>query len=118
MAVLDPNILSVMGLRKILQDVMPVMEVVSFATLQEMLNDKPDSFVHYFVNVNIFLQNRQFFEERNRKTIVLTNSYEQGLQLAGVNTLCVNVSEREFIHSILSLSGGSFARLTVPPRDS
>ena len=50
MAVLDPNILSVMGLRKILQDVMPVMEVVSFATLQEMLNDKPDSFVHYFVN--------------------------------------------------------------------
>ena len=50
MAVLDPNILSVMGLRKILQDVMPVMEVVSFATLQEMLNDNPDSFVHYFVN--------------------------------------------------------------------
>ena len=49
MAVLDPNILSVMGLRKILQDVMPVMEVVSFATLQEMLNDNPDSFVHFFV---------------------------------------------------------------------
>ena len=114
MAVLDPNILSVMGLRKILQDVMPVMEVVSFATLQEMLNDNPDSFVHFFVNVNIFLQNRQFFEERNRKTIVLTNSYEQGLQLAGVNTLCVNVSEREFIHSILSLHQHGHGKAHMP----
>lgn len=114
MAVLDPNILSVMGLRKILQDVMPVMEVVSFATLQEMLNDNPDSFVHFFVNVNIFLQNRQFFEERNRKTIVLTNSYEQGLQLAGVKTLCVNVSEREFIHSILSMQQRGHGNTHMP----
>ncbi len=103
MAVLDPNILTVIGLRRILQDVMPIMEVVAFSSLTELKMDDPDGYVHFFVNINIFIQDRQFFEQHAKKTIVLTSTYEQGLQLGGINTLCVNVSEREFVHSFLLL---------------
>jgi len=103
MAILDPNILTVMGMRKILQDAMPMMVVESFASLPQLLAAHPESFAHFFVNINIFLQDRQFFEEYGKKTIVLTTSYEQGKQLGGLNNLCVNVSEKEFIHSLLSL---------------
>ncbi len=102
-AAVDANILSIMGLRRILHNVMPAMEVVPFASIDQLRAAGIDNFVHFFVEINQYIHGRQLFEERKKTTIVLIASEEQRNLLDGVNVLCVNVSEQNFIHDLLSL---------------
>ena len=55
MAIIDPNVLSVLGLKQILQQVIPVVEVRAFATLDEMRSNAPDSYFHYFVAQSVVI---------------------------------------------------------------
>ena len=101
MAIIDPNTLAVLGLKTILQEVMPIITVDTFGTFSELESNDPDSYVHFFVAINIVIENRQFFLDRRRHTIVLTTSTDA--QMSDFHCLCTNVPERELIHSILSL---------------
>ena len=60
-AIIDSNTLAVLGLRQILQNVMSIIDVEAFGSLDEMKAYGPDSFFHYFVTVNVVLENRLFF---------------------------------------------------------
>lgn len=93
-----------------LQEVMPFMEVVEFASVNDLEEEEAEQFVHLFVHVSIFLRNRHFFEARQRKTIVLTTSSEQAQQLGGVHCVCVNVSEREFISQLMHVQQRGHSR--------
>lgn len=69
-AVLDPNTLAVLGLKNILQNVLPIMEVDTFSSFDEFLTADPDSFFHYFAAQTVVLEHRAFFTERKQKTIL------------------------------------------------
>ena len=101
MAIIDPNTLAVLGLKTILQEVMPIITVDTFGSLSELESNNPDSYIHYFVAMNIVIENRQFFLDRRRRTIVLTMSTDA--QMGDFHCLCTNVPEHVFIRSILSL---------------
>ncbi len=102
-AIIDPNTLSALGLRQILQNVMPIMEVEIFGSLLELQANDPESFYHYFVAMNTVIENRAFFSEHRRKTIVLTLSLDSASQLSEFHSLCINVPEKELVRSLLSL---------------
>ena len=102
-AIIDPNTLSALGLRQILQQVMPIMTVDTFGSFAELEANSPDNYFHYFVAMNVVLENKNFFMERQRKTIVLTLSLDKATQLAGFNSLCINVPEEELVRSLLVL---------------
>ena len=102
-AVIDPNTLAALGLKQMLQQVMPIMTVDTFGSFTELMASSPDDFFHYFVAMNVVLENKSFFMERRRKTIVLTLSLDNGTQLAGFNSLCINVPEAELVRSLLAL---------------
>ena len=103
-AIVDPNTLAVLGLKQILQTVAPVMQVETFASLEELESAGADSFFHYFVAMTIVLENRSFFLEHRMKTIVLTTSTNPNAQLSDFNSLCINISEDELIRAILRLN--------------
>ena len=75
-AIIDSNTLSSLGLKGILQNVMPIVQVEIFHSFADLEENSPDVFFHYFVATSIVLQNRSFFVERKNKTIVLTASTE------------------------------------------
>jgi len=102
-AILDPNTLSALGLKSLLQNVMPIMTVDTFGSFSEFLASDTDSYFHYFAAMNIVLENKAFFSERSRKTIVLTLSLDSMSQLSGFQSLCVNVPEHQLVRSMLSL---------------
>lgn len=102
-AIVDSNTLSAMGLKQILQNVIPIMTIDTYGSFSELTANGPDAYVHYFVAMNIVLENRAFFTEHRRKTIVLTLSLDTVSQLAGFSCLCVNVPESELVRSILAL---------------
>jgi DNA-binding NarL/FixJ family response regulator len=102
-AIIDPNTLAVLGLKQMLQNVMPIMTVETFGSMSELTANHPERFVHFFVSVNIVLENRAFFTEHRRKTIVLTLSLDGGSQLSDFHSICINQPEHELVRSLLML---------------
>ena len=102
-AVVDANTLASIGMKQLLQNVMPIMTVDTFGSVAELEANHPDSYAHYFVSTDIVLSNRLFFSKRQRKTIVLTLSLTDSSTLSGFHALCINQPERMLIHDLLQL---------------
>ena len=105
-----------MGLKQILQTVMPIMTVDTFGSFAELQSGQPDAYFHYFVAMSIVLEQKDFFLARRRKTIVLTLSLDTMSQLSDFHCLCVNVPETQLVHSILALQQGAHGKgENLPP---
>lgn len=102
-AIIDPNTLAVLGLKQLLQNVLPIMTVDTFGSFAELEASHPDSYFHYFAAMNVVLENKAFFTERKRKTIVLTLSLDSTSTLSDFHSLCINVPEQELVRSLLTL---------------
>ena len=79
------------------------MAVDTFGSFSELTASDADSYFHYFVAMSVVLENKQFFLERRRKTIVLTLSLDTMSQLSDFHCLCVNIPEHQLVRSLLSL---------------
>ena len=102
-AIIDPNTLSVLGLKSILQTVMPIMTVDTYGSFAELEANHPEQYFHYFVAMNVVLENKPFFLENRKKTIVLTISLDSTSLLSEFHSLCINVPEAELVRSLLML---------------
>ena len=102
-AIIDPNTLAVLGLRQILQAVIPIVTVDTFGAYAELEANHPEEYAHYFVAMNIVLANRPFFLDNRRKTIVLTTSDDPNAQMSGFHSLCINQPEENLVRSLLIL---------------
>lgn len=105
LAIVDSNTLAAIGLKQLLESVMPMMNVRHFYSFETFESAQPDHFMHYFVSMHILLANRSFFLEgkRQRHTIVLTTSNDPNSQLQGFHCLCANVPEGSLIKQLLAL---------------
>lgn len=113
-AIVDPNTLAAIGLKGVLQNVMPIMTVDSFGTFVELQMNHPEEYVHFFVAMTIVLDNRDFFLNYQRRTIVLTTSAAS--MMDGFHCLCINVPEQQLIRSLLSLQQSAHAHgRNLPP---
>ena len=102
-AIVDPNTFSALGLKSMLQNVMPIMTVDIFGSFAELESGHPEAYFHYFTAMSIVLEHKEFFLARRRKTIVLTISLGTMSQLSDFHCLCVNVPEPQLVHSLLAL---------------
>ena len=103
LAIVDPNTLATIGLKQLLQNVMPIMTVDTFGSFAELEANGPDNYYHFFVAMNLVLENRSFFLEHRRKTIVLTMSNDPSTQLKDFHSLCINAPENSLVRSLLML---------------
>ncbi len=99
-----------MGLKQILQNVIPIMTVDTFGSFAELTSNNPDSYFHYFVSMEIVLRNRTFFLERRQKTIVLTLSVSDASQLSDFHSLYINQPEDLLVRDILALQQHAHAK--------
>ena len=109
-AIIDSNTLATMGLKQILQNVIPIMTVDTFGSFAELTSNNPDSYFHYFVSMEIVLRNRTFFLERRQKTIVLTLSVTDASQLSDFHSLYINQPENLLVRNILALQQHAHAK--------
>jgi transcriptional regulator, luxR family protein len=103
LAIIDNNILAMVGLKTILQNVMPIADIETFCTFNELEAANPNQFMHYFVAIKFVLENRNFFLNYKQKTIVLTTSTNPNAQLSDFKSLCINTSEELLVKSLLQL---------------
>jgi len=102
-AIIDPNTLAVLGLKQLLLNVIPIATIDTYGTMAELTANNPEQYLHYFVSMNIVLENKPFFMERQHKTIVLTLSLNSRNSLTEFHSLCINVPESELVRSLLTL---------------
>ena len=115
-AIIDPNTLATIGLKTILQDIMPIMQVDIYGSFAELQANNPEQYFHYFVAMNIVLENRQFFLEHRAKTIVLTLALDDAASMSNFHSLSVNVPEKQFVRSLLALEQHAHAHgRNLPP---
>ena len=115
-AIVDSNTLAALGLKNLLQDIIPVMQVDTFGSFAELQANNPEKYFHYFVAMNIVLENRTFFLSHRNKTIILTMSHESASQVTGFHSLCVNVPEKQLLKSLLTLEQHAHANgRNMPP---
>ncbi len=101
MAILSHDTLAVMGLKQMLQSVMPAIEVEAFGTVDDLRESGEERFMHFFVYVSILLTDRPYFLERRKKTIVLTTHDEHANQFSDFHCLKVTVPEKTLVKSLL-----------------
>ena len=115
-AIIDPNTLAAIGLKTILQEIMSIMQVDTFGSFAELQANNPEKYFHYFVAMNIVLENRQFFLEHRAKTIVLTLALDDAASMSNFHSLSVNVPEKQFVRSLLALEQHAHAHgRNLPP---
>ncbi len=102
-AIIDANTLAVIGLKQLLQNVLPIMTVDTYGSLAELKANQPEQYVHYFVAMDIVLSHRAFFAQHQRKTIVLTLSLSDTSQLIEFHALCINQPEAQLVKQLLML---------------
>lgn len=116
LAVVCPNSLTVLGLKQLLQSVKQDIEVVSFSSVDELRDNNPERFFHFFVDISALLEDRQFFLDRRQKTIVLTTNSDHQTLLSQFHCVCVTVPEKQLVKSLLTtLHMGHANGRNMPP---
>lgn len=100
-AILEKNTLTALGLQTILEELLPNAVIRVFPTFEELIDDTPDMYAHYFVSAQIYFEHTAFFLERRPKCIVLSAG-EQPL-LNGVPTLKLWQPRDVLVKSIMQL---------------
>ena len=101
-AIVEANTLTSLGLKTILERMIPMAVIRTFHSFGELTDDTPDMYAHYFISAQIYVEHNAFFLPRKRKTIVLAGDSHQ-FQLSGVPILNIYQAEEQLIKDILKL---------------
>lgn len=102
-AIIDANMLATIGLRQILEDVMPILQVDVFGTMSQLLAHHPEEYVHFFAAQDVVVGNMSFFAQHQVRTIVLTTQTDPSTWLTGFHSICTNQDEKMLVRNILQL---------------
>ena len=101
-AIIESNSLTCLGLKSILEEIIPMATIRTFHSFNELMDDTPDMYAHYFISAQIYVEHNAFFLPRKRKTIVLAGDSHQ-FQLSGVPILNIYQAEEQLVKDILKL---------------
>ncbi|MFK2497206.1 response regulator transcription factor [Bacteroides fragilis] len=101
-AIVEANTLTSLGLKTILERMIPMAVIRTFHSFGELTDDTPDMYAHYFISAQIYVEHNAFFLPRKRKTIVLAGNSHQ-FQLSGVPILNIYQAEEQLVKDILKL---------------
>ena len=108
LAVIASNTLTAVGLRTILEKIIPFAEVCTFQSFSAFAVEQPDEFAHCFVDAQTFVEHSAFFTVRNSRTILLTAA-SQPPHAEGMDSINIANSEEQIVRDILRLHGRGHA---------
>lgn len=99
-AIVDANILACMGLQRVLEELIPVAEIVACESFEELQAHENADFVHYFISSRIYFEHTAFFRAKSGRSIVMVSGE---MSINGVATLNVCQSEATLVRDLLAL---------------
>lgn len=117
--VIHPNSLCCMAMRTILVDIAPFVgmfrdvEILSYNSLQQMLQDQPEMVIHYFVAAQVLMDNMPYFAPQMRRCIVLTEGDDSSLP-EGTRTVDIRRPEHELLKAFLMMHSNAHTGMPHP----
>ena len=111
-AIVEPNTLTALGLRTILEELIPESVIRTFSSFGELIADTPDMYAHYFISAQIYFSHTAFFLERRPKSIVLAAGEQP--QLTGIPTLNICLPQDRLVKAIMELRRDGHASVSRP----
>jgi DNA-binding CsgD family transcriptional regulator len=98
-AIVDSNVLAAIGLKHLLDDIMPIVDIDIYTSFEEM-NRSDSSYIHYFISSRIYFEHVAYFRSNPNRPIILVAG---DMQISGVTTLNVCQTEQNVAKSILHI---------------
>ncbi len=102
-AILSPNALMGIGLRSILEGMLPFASIKVCDDFSDIATTQPEELFHIFASANYIIEHRDFFEARRSKTIILSNGTPHAQLLEGYVQINIAASQSEIEEGIRSL---------------
>lgn len=99
--IIDPNVLSGLGLQNIIEELVPVADVYVVQSFDEIARYESEGFVHFFVASRIYFEHAQYFRNHSAKSIVMVSG---DMTISGVKTINVCQSEKNLVRDIIALN--------------
>lgn len=100
MAIISENTLSAMALRSLLTDMVPMVDVVCYNSVEALMASEA-VVVHYFVSAHILFHNPEVFQPLMRRTIVITEGTASSFVQSGFRTIDATASEQHIVRTIM-----------------
>lgn len=100
MAIISENTLSAMALRSLLTDMVPMVDVVCYNSVETLMASGA-VVVHYFVSAHILFHNPEVFQPLMRRTIVITEGTASSFVQSGFRTIDATASEQHIVRTIM-----------------
>lgn len=119
--VIHPNSLCCMAMRTILVDIAPFVgmfrdvEILSYNSLEQMLQDQPEMVIHYFVAAQVLQANMPYFAPQLRRCIVLTEGDDTALP-EGTRTIDIRRPEQELLKAFLMMHSNAHVGIHPTPQ--
>lgn len=107
-AILTANTLTGLGLRTIIEKIIPMAEVCLLRSFDEVQEAGADGFFHYFIDSQTFIEHGEFFGRNRHKTILLTAA-AQPPHSDGMHRINIGGTEEQIVRDILRLHRGAHA---------
>ena len=104
-AVIAPNTLTGIGLRTILERLVPTAEIALFDRFEHFCEAHPERFYHYFVAMSVFLRHSAFFRARSQKTILLGSGPSE--RTGAMHCLDITAGEERIVRDLLHMRHGA-----------
>ena len=117
--VIHPNSLCCMAMRTILVDIAPFVgmfrdvEILSYNSLEQMLQDQPQMVIHYFVAAQVLQANMPYFAPQLRRCIILTEGDDTALP-EGARTVDIRRPEHELLKAFLMMHSNAHTSMPHP----
>lgn len=102
-AILDANVLSLIGLKAMLLRIVPQARICTFQSFRQMEEHGTDCIVHYFVSMRMLMQHSQYFAQHRQRTVVMVTGTDGMPPLPDFHVMDVAQSEEALVRSILRL---------------
>lgn len=104
-AVITPNVLMGIGMKAILEKIIPMADVELFRDFATFEEAQPEHFFHFFVTPQLFVAHSAFFHSQSHRTILLCSAKPQAF--AGVPWIDIRTSEETIVRDILRMHHGA-----------
>lgn len=118
-AIINPDTLSTIGLRKLIADIAPNAVIRSFSGFGAFADDTPDMYACYFISYQIYVLYNTFFLPRKAKTVLLMSGVGGMPILSGNHVLNILLPEQRMKMELSKFLSGnkSFPRLKEKEED-
>lgn len=105
-AVVSPNVLTGIGLKAILEKIIPMADVELFGDFASFAEAAPERFFHFFVTAQLFVAHSSYFRPLRHKTILLCSGQPQPAY-ADMHRIDIRTSEESIVRDILRMHHGA-----------